>query len=278
MDIEQFKNWALEQDTVAKYNDGLFPGECVSLVNQYCYRVLGVPATAWGHAKDWASNPAVLIFFNKASYIQPGDIIVFGATSGNPYGHIAVALTGYSMLDQNGDLGRRVAVRPIFANIIGILRKKNISTGGGNKMIPDTDNYYWRYGIDLAVKLRGRQLSRDEFRNALVGKSDLTAIEILSDDPEAARIQQAQTLGMVAQRDNWQQQIADLLLRVDQFSKNPTQDELKAVQEQLSACKQNLQVTDEQLESFRKKQVDDTVAADTFLRRLGQIITKYLPW
>lgn len=77
-------------------------------------------------------------------------------------------------------------------------------------VIPDADNYYWRYGQKLAERLRGRQLSREEFRQHLVGKSDLTAIEILSDDPEADKAQDAQNLGFIAIRDNWEGQIKTL--------------------------------------------------------------------
>ena len=76
--------------------------------------------------------------------------------------------------------------------------------------IPDLDNYYWRYGQKLASQIRGRQLSREEFQQHLVGQTDLRAIEILSDDPEADAAQHAQEVGQLALQDNWQQQIYDL--------------------------------------------------------------------
>ena len=76
--------------------------------------------------------------------------------------------------------------------------------------IPNTDNYYWRYGQRLASQLRGRHLSREEFRIHIVGLTDLKAIEKLSDDPEADRAQQWQDVGKLAVNDKWQQQIYDL--------------------------------------------------------------------
>jgi len=102
--------------------------------------------------------------------------------------------------------------------------------------IPDADNYYWRYGQDLAERLRGRQLSRDEFRQHLVGQTDLRAIEILSDDPEADTTQHAQTIGVVALRDNWQGQIYDLQARTAELGKSVTikDDEIKKLTAQLA--------------------------------------------
>lgn len=76
--------------------------------------------------------------------------------------------------------------------------------------IPDADNYYWRYGQKLARQVRGRELSRDEFRAALVGKTDLNAVEILSDDSEADTMLHTQDVGVIAVQDNWQGQIESL--------------------------------------------------------------------
>lgn len=81
---------------------------------------------------------------------------------------------------------------------------------GGDMPIPDQDNYFWRYGQKLASQLRGRQLSRDEFRRHIVGQSDLRAVEILSDDPEADKAQKWQEVGKVAVTDAWDKQIFNL--------------------------------------------------------------------
>ena len=74
-------------------------------------------------------------------------------------------------------------------------------------MVQNADNYYWRYGVKLAEQIRGRQLSREEFNKYLAGQTDLRAIEILSDDPEADRALEAQKLGQLAIKDDWQGQI-----------------------------------------------------------------------
>ena len=109
--------------------------------------------------------------------------------------------------------------------------------------IPDADNYYWRYGQKLAEQVRGRQLSREEFRKFLVGQSDLRVVEILSDDPEATRTQEAQVVGQLAVKDNWQGQIYKL------------QDQLKASNNITSTLQGKADISDK-----LQKQVDDLTA------------------
>lgn len=123
MNLSQFKDWATQQKSVAKYNDGQFLGECVSLVNQYCYRVLGIPAGAWGDAKDWATNPSSLKYFDIVKDLQHGDVLVY-PTAGK-YGHIEINLDNTNALGQNRHIDGKVHVDPIWtAYPYVILRKK----------------------------------------------------------------------------------------------------------------------------------------------------------
>jgi hypothetical protein len=138
MDLAEFKAWALAQGTVAKYNDGQFKGQCVSLVNQYCYRVLKVPADAWGNAKDWATNQSVAKYFDKVSNILPGDLLVYPEAFGNGDGHIAIAV-GSGMLDQNSDNDGKIKVHPIWNGYSAILRAK------GENMYPNREQVVYIY-------------------------------------------------------------------------------------------------------------------------------------
>lgn len=97
-------------------------------------------------------------------------------------------------------------------NLAELDRRAKLKDGSGdwgvvkNKeedMIPDQDNFYWRYGQKTALAIRGRELSRDEFRKYLVGQSGTRAIEILSDDPEADKAQNWQNVGKQAVAENW---------------------------------------------------------------------------
>lgn len=62
--------------------------------------------------------------------------------------------------------------------------KYNAPSAGGDEVIPDQDNYYWRYNKAMQ-NIRGRQMSREEFRKNFVGRSHLTMLEAMLDDPEA---------------------------------------------------------------------------------------------
>jgi hypothetical protein len=302
IDITDFKNSWLGKRIADPSLSGQLPQgqwyQCVSLVKEYLRRVHGLDPGFWGHAIDYwtKTNPTLFTKFDRVhtSQVEQGDIVILNGLPGNPYGHIGIATGGlrdattFEMLEQNGSTGSGTgtgadAIRTRFverSRVAGVLRPKIITPGkgaGAEPMINDLDNEYNRMN-DLFTRIRGRAMSRAEFQKYLVGQTWLRAIEILSDDPEAAAAQRAQNVGQVAIRDNWQQQIADLLLKANALAENPTKEQLAQLQQQLTICKENLHVTDAQLEAFRKKETDDTAAADTTLRRLGQFLRKYLPW
>lgn len=93
----------------------------------------------YGNAKD-LYNSADLAYFDKIPYklgvkFQRGDIVVYGAVTGNPYGHILVVTSRhflnlrftFNAVEQNGFNPSGVAykiTRPYTNNIIGVLRPK----------------------------------------------------------------------------------------------------------------------------------------------------------
>lgn len=103
------------------------------------------------------------------------------------------------------------------------LSKINVTVGqvlggstGGDMPIPDHDNYYGRYN-KLMVQVRGREMTRDEFRKNIVGVSDLTAVERISDNPESDRATEYQQWAL-ANRASIEKQVSDLTSRVNQLS------------------------------------------------------------
>lgn len=107
------------------------------------------------------------------------------------------------------------------------LSKINVSVGQvlqGDDMIPDHDNWYWRFN-KLMLQIRGREISREEFRKNFVGQPTFKMVEVLSDDQEADRALQAQTVGQVAMRDKWDQQIYALQAAVNDLSTRPSKVE-----------------------------------------------------
>lgn len=124
MTLAEFTTWA-NGKKLAKYNDGKFPGQCVSLINQYCWRVLDVPADAWGDAKDWGSNTPTLKYFDRVSGKQAGDILVYPATATNAAGHIELYLGNGQSLQQNRFLDGTTHISPVwYKTPIAILRRK----------------------------------------------------------------------------------------------------------------------------------------------------------
>lgn len=115
--------------------DGTFGDQCVDIAMswaQFCF-----PGHQWpellgyGDAKD-LFNAASVSFFDKLPNQQAkqGDLVVFGATATNPYGHIAAVIsddgTTMVVIEQNGfnpSGVSYVAHRP-HNNVIGFLRPK----------------------------------------------------------------------------------------------------------------------------------------------------------
>lgn len=119
--------------------DNAYGAQCVDVFRQYCKDVLNIPHTgAVEGAKDLFLNydklPLEVKYFNKikSSYISPryGDVIVWGDTKSNRYGHVAIIISNIGnkkvlVFEQDGfkQDGAKLSVRTI-ANCIGILRFK----------------------------------------------------------------------------------------------------------------------------------------------------------
>lgn len=119
--------------------DGLWGAQCVDLFRQYCKDVLGIPRTEpVDGAKDlflkYDSMPIEKKYFvaMKTRDARYGDVIVYGATEKNRFGHVAIAV---STIDDNTHLvfeqdgfkqdGAKLVERN-SASVIGILRYRGI--------------------------------------------------------------------------------------------------------------------------------------------------------
>lgn len=112
--------------------DGAYGAQCVDLFRQWCRDALGIPHTgAVSGAKDLAlkydSLPLEKKYFSLEDAPKAGDAAVWGATSRNPYGHVAIVVSvdGDCILvfEQDGFAqdGCRFAART-SENLIGCLR------------------------------------------------------------------------------------------------------------------------------------------------------------
>lgn len=135
MNLKEFGDWALNQGSVANPPPNYkYLGECVSLIQQYLYRVFGIPFQAHGHAKDWAYN--IPNGFTKVnSNPQKGDIVVYGANypGSGGCGHILFIDYNGKAFEQNGAKYHAVSYRDTIPNgYIAILRPNDQSKLGLN--------------------------------------------------------------------------------------------------------------------------------------------------
>ena len=129
---------------IKKYNgkkvdfDGAFGAQCVDLFRQYNKEVWGNPHTgAVEGAKDLILNydnlPLEQKYLEKIPrYFFPkaGDVAVWGASSSNKYGHVAIVVytedNNLIVFEQDGfkQDGAKLNIRT-DDNLLGFLRKKN---------------------------------------------------------------------------------------------------------------------------------------------------------
>ena len=236
MNLQEFYTWAHGQGTVTNMQ-GTYPGQCVSLISQYLNKCFGLSPGAWGNAVDyWTNtNPNILTKFNKipTTSFENGDILVWGkgAWTSN-YGHIAIWYNG-KLFQQNYNNTLRISDNPFFSyGFLGVLRPKSTistgTTGGENTMINNTDNEYNRWA-KMFLQIRGRYPGRSEFVSAGVGRTWLSAIEVLSDNEEADINVANASLGRQARSENWQDKLSNL--STDLAKKTKELEALKATVE-----------------------------------------------
>lgn len=295
--------------------DGNLTGQCVTLVKWFMAEMASVPSpfAARGDAKNVGKSLVAQGHATEVPFSQRrrGDIICYEYGT---YGHTAVQLSGGNVFESNinwsGVPTKIVYGERVYASRIGneneswrvgknphVYRLKTYNEGGGtpaqggNTMagIPNANNYYWRYGQKLAEQVRGRQLSRTEFERFLVGQSDLRVVEILSDDPEADRALEAQRVGQLAIKDNWQGQIYSLVAQVNELNKRPTQAQLDALNKQAGELKTSadaaqekaddavakMQEATEKAQELQAQADSDKATGDSVLRQIGRFFSKY---
>ena len=122
--------------------DGVYGAQCVDLFRYYCEEVLQIPHTgscaSSGGAKDlfldYSKMPLEQKYFNaiRTTNVKYGDVVIWGKTDKNKYGHVAIAITKIDkdsilVFEQNGitQNGAELVERPI-KNILGVLRFKEV--------------------------------------------------------------------------------------------------------------------------------------------------------
>lgn len=112
--------------------DGKFGSQCVDLYRQYVQEVLNLPQTpSIDGAKDIIDNPGSLKVTRDSALADysRGDILIWGKSSTNKYGHVAILVSIYNtkyfiVLEQDGfkQDGVKLAFRS-RENLLGCLYK-----------------------------------------------------------------------------------------------------------------------------------------------------------
>lgn len=137
MNLQEFGSWGLKQGSVANPAPNYkYKGQCVSLIQQYLYKVFGKSFKAYGNAKDWSTNYPKSYFtkLSKSSKLQPGDVLVYGSNYGGGYGHIGLIDVNGKWYDQNGVKKKAIGYKDKpFSGYVCVLRPKNQDKLGLNE-------------------------------------------------------------------------------------------------------------------------------------------------
>lgn len=235
------------------------PFQCFDAVLVYMRKVaknngLYISCRSSGFVKDWWNDfdsNGLSKYFDRIPWNQKGqrgDVAIWGVAPATPYSHVAIILEDKGdnqyIYGQNQPHPYTTQINFTSKALLGYLRPK-----GGNNVattIPDADNYYGRYGIDLAQRVRGRILTRAEFKKYIVGNTDLRAVEILCDDSEANNWLALGNLGRTAKNDGWADQIYGLLAK-----KTALEKQILDVQNTLAVSRNDDSIDKSTIESQR---------------------------
>ena len=149
MNLLEFEKWALSERVVGNpTKENSFKGECVSLIQQYLYKVHNIPFAPRGNAKDWAN--IVIEGFNKYApdnTLKPGDIVVY---DWGKYGHMAIITADGKSLEQNKNGNRVITVGDVKPGYVMIHRPANIDLG----IVTDNYNVGQVYTTKVDLKVR----------------------------------------------------------------------------------------------------------------------------
>lgn len=183
--------------------DERYQFQCTDLIRQYLLEVIGIygdPAQAYGNAIDYWNKPHtnVLKHFEKSASKTPeqGDIIILDLAA--PYGHIAIADSATTMLEQNGGNGNgdglganAIRLRAIpKTKIIGILKRRNVTfTGdfGGKPTTRDAEGWY-NSAVSYRQRLIDEQTAHKATKDAWVKESKDLARQIALDQNDLSAL------------------------------------------------------------------------------------------
>ncbi len=219
--------------------DGVYPNQCMDLMHQYVYDVLGLT-----DASMLAHPAAYQVFteFTETQYFdkidntptgipQKGDIILFNKTASNPYGHVCVFISGdankFKSFDANWPTGSLPHVQDhTYGYCLGWLHPKNVQP-------------------DLQAQLDQMRQDRDKNWNMFVALCDALGVTHTVD---VALAEVNKLVGLEDVLRGKEQQIEDASKQIQ---------DLEAQIKQLTDSNATLKTTNDALNQTGQRQHDD---------------------
>ena len=230
----QAKQWILASVGKRYDTDGYYGAQCKDYANAYS-SFHGHPLKASNANATWtiAQDPFWQKLANTPTFLpQVGDIVVWGAWTGNPYGHIGVVLDAnlntFRSVDQNwfnansttGSPAAIVSHNYTNPRVVGFLRPTYSAAAQGEEMIANADQATKIYKM-LRPNGGGSQGEID----GTAGKR--TFANFLNDA-------QAEINARDAALRNQNARLAELQAQVNELSTRPTKAEVEALKQQVA--------------------------------------------
>lgn len=232
--IEQARQWILGSIGNRYDTDGMYGAQCKDYANAYS-NFHGHPLQPSNAYPTWtlAQDPFWQKLANTPTFLpQVGDIVVWGAWTGNPYGHIGVVLDAnlntFRSVDQNwfnansttGSPAAIVSHNYTNPRVVGFLRPTYSAAAQGEEMIANADQATKIYKM-LRPNGGGSQGEID----GTAGKR--TFANFLNDA-------QAEINARDASLRNQNARLAELQAQVNELSTRPTKAEVEALKQQVA--------------------------------------------
>lgn len=230
----QAKQW-IQASIGKRYDtDGYYGSQCKDYANAYA-GFMGHPLKASNANATWtlAQDPYWQKLANTPTFLpQAGDIVVWGAWSGNPYGHIGVVLdanlNNFRSVDQNwfganSTVGSPAAVvTHNYTNprVVGFLRPTFSAEAQGDEMIANADQ-----ATKIYKMLRPNSGASQGEIDGTAGKR--TFANFLNDA-------QSEINARDAALRNQNARLAELQAQVNDLSTRPTKAEIEALKQQVA--------------------------------------------
>lgn len=159
--------------------DGVYPNQCMDLMHQYVYEVLGIsdkkvlaaPLAYQAYTNNW-SGYFTKIDNTPTGIPQKGDILFFGTKIGTA-GHVCIvrdaSLNSFNSFDANWPVGSLPHIQThMYTGVLGWLRPKAQVQSNFYKGLDLTNRESMKIAVDILVRVQaGEFVEKSKYEEAL---------------------------------------------------------------------------------------------------------------